>query len=554
MLRSVAINQLREAGIGDVTAVSRLRDARLALERQRFDVVLCCREFEGEAESGQDLLDELRRERLLSHSTVFLMVTQRAVYHQVVEAGEAALDGLLLRPYSTAALHQRLQEARQRKRELAPILRALDAGETERTFALALQHFQQGAPYANWCGRLAAELLLDLRRPHDARLLFEKLYAARQQAWAQLGMARALAAAGDIGGARRLIEPMLAKDASLADAHDLHGRLLLEQGDFEAALSAYRQASELTPGCLLRAQHAGALAYYQGHRPGHKDEARRRLEQSLNMGLLSRLFDPWSLLLLALLRYDAAGGVAALGQAAAHNAAAAIAPLREQLQRLQKRHPESPRLQRLAQAIDWLHALAAGSLHADAAAQAGERAHRSLATMGEDAGAEDFDFEAANTWLALWARLPEHWRNDALHLQTIRQLALRFSHGRATTEALCGAAERDPAALAAIRAAQAEVQAQAEEAMAKSLRNEPEAAVRQLLDAGIRLCNVKLLDMALAVIRRQPQVNEVLQRLLQQAQQALERCGPPSTHIAGIERAGRSAPGLRLRAPVALAA
>lgn len=538
MLRGVASNQLRDAGVGQVTAVARLRDARMALERQHFDVVLCSREVEGEAESGQDLLDELRRERLLPHSTVFLMVTRQAAYHQVVEAGEAALDGLLLWPYTGALLQQRLQEARHRKRELAQLLKALDAGARERAFALALQRFQQGAPYAQWCGRLAAELLLDLQRPQDAQRLFEKLYTARPQPWARLGQARALAAGGDLGQARRLLEQLLAQEPGLADAHDLHGRLLLEQGDFEAALAAYRSAAERTPGCLLRAQHAGALAFYQGH----KDEARRWLERCLRLGVQSRLFDALSLLLLALLHFDDAGTAAR---------AERIAPLRQHLQRYQQRHPESLRLQRLLAAADALLALAAAQPDA---ASAAAHAHARLAEQGLQVLADDFDFEAANIWLALWARLPAPWRSDPVHAQTLQTLGRRFCGARATTEALCGAAERQQPALDVIHATHAEVQALAEQAMSLSLRQQAEQAAAQLLQAGLQTRNPKLLELATALVRRQAEPSAALQTVQQRATEALQRGCRASTHIAGIERAGRSAPGLRLRPPPALAA
>ena len=42
--------------------------------------------------TGQDLLDELRREQLLPFSTVFVMVTGEATYAKVTEAAESALD------------------------------------------------------------------------------------------------------------------------------------------------------------------------------------------------------------------------------------------------------------------------------------------------------------------------------------------------------------------------------------------------------------------------------------------------------------------------------
>jgi hypothetical protein len=117
----------------------------------------------------------LRRENLLPHSTVFLMVAEKATYHQVVEAAESALDGLLVRPYTAALLCQRLLEARNRKRQLGDVLRALDAGQTEVAFARALKRFNDNLPYGSLLRPLAAELLLTLQRPADARRVFEKL-------------------------------------------------------------------------------------------------------------------------------------------------------------------------------------------------------------------------------------------------------------------------------------------------------------------------------------------------------------------------------------------
>ena len=116
-MRSILAAQLRDLGVSQVTSVQRTRDARLALERAPYDIVLCSREFEGMPDNGQDLLDELRRENQLPHSTVFIMLCTSVTYHQVVEAAESALDGLIVRPCSATALEARLLEARKRKRE-----------------------------------------------------------------------------------------------------------------------------------------------------------------------------------------------------------------------------------------------------------------------------------------------------------------------------------------------------------------------------------------------------------------------------------------------------
>ena len=89
--RSLMTAQLRELGVGHVRQATRVRDARVILETQPYDIVLCDYYFDGSELSGQDLLDELRREQLLPYSTVFVMVTGEASYAKVAEAAEAAL-------------------------------------------------------------------------------------------------------------------------------------------------------------------------------------------------------------------------------------------------------------------------------------------------------------------------------------------------------------------------------------------------------------------------------------------------------------------------------
>lgn len=525
MMRSITSGQLRDAGVGQVTAVGKVREARMLIEQQKFDIVICNRELDDSADAGQDLLDELRRERLLPQSTVFVMVTSQAVYHQVVEAAESALDGLLVRPYTGAVLAQRIQEARHRKRELGDVLSALDDGQTELAFARALKRFQEQAPFALWCGRLAAELLLDLQRPADAGKVFEKLQGIKPTAWALLGMARAQAAGGDVGKARRTLAEVVRVSPDCADAHDLRGRLMVDQGDFEGALAEYRIAAEITPGCLLRTQHAGALAFYQGH----KAEARRWLEMCLTLGVQSKLFDALSLLLLAMLRFDD-GDIAG------------VAAAREQLRRFRVRFPDSVRLRRLDEAAAWL----ASFTGADAAWAA-----LALSALSKQTEADDFDLESANVLLSLWSRLPEHERGSQTHAEVVERIAQRFCVAKATSEVLAAAAQRSEPALGVIRRCQAEVSSIAEAAMSQSLGGDVHGAVLRLLAEGERTRNAKLLELAAAIAHRHEEVLPGAQALIVRATERLKASCRAATHIAGIQRSGRSPGGLQVRSRAA---
>ena len=113
--RAILVGQLRDFGMETVIQCSRLADARRQLEYRVFDVVLCEQHFHSGGQSGQDLLDDLRRNQLLPFSTVFIMVTGEATYAKVAEAAESALDGYLLKPHSASDLGERLRSARLRK-------------------------------------------------------------------------------------------------------------------------------------------------------------------------------------------------------------------------------------------------------------------------------------------------------------------------------------------------------------------------------------------------------------------------------------------------------
>lgn len=521
LLRSVGAGQLRNAGVGQVVQASRVSDARLLIEREVFDIIVCNREFEGTNDSGQDLLDELRREKQLPHSTIFLMVTTKATYSQVMEAAEASLDGILVRPYTEAALSQRLAEARKRKRELDDILGALDNGQTDVAIARALKRFNERQPYATYCGRLVAELLLTLQRPADAKMLFQKMAQPASTTWARLGVARCLLAAGEVSSAAKTVQAVLADDPSSADAHDLLGRLLVEQCDFEGALVEYREAAAITPGCLLRNQHAGALAFYQGH----GEAALQMLERAVALGVTSKLFDALTLLLIATLRHDAAD-------------AAGVAAIAEQLKRYGQRFPASRRLQRFGLASEVLVALVSGKP---------EDAFEGLGRLSAQLGDDDFDLEAANTVLMLWDRLPSELRPATEHAALVERIGLRFCVSNAITEVLVASARRAEPASTIVRACRSRVAELAERAMDMALQGNAEAGVRTLLDEGEKTLNAKLLELAAVLARRHKTTLAGAASLAERAEATLARSCRALNHIAGIQRSGRSPGGLQLR-------
>ena len=369
---------------------------------------------------------------------------------------------------------------------------------------------------------MAAELLLRLERPADALKVFGKLHELKPAAWAQLGIARAHIAANDLPAARRTTAEVLAQEPRNADAHDLMGRLLVDLCDFEAALQHYREAAELTPGCLLRAQHAGALAFYRGE----AKEALAHLERAMSIGAQSKLYDALTWVMAGLLHLDAgdAGGVRAM---------------REQLSRFRQKFPESRRLARLDAACGVLSLLAGGD-----AVQALE----ALRECSMQAGQDDFDLESANVLLALWSRLPAQVLPQGPFEELVEQLAMRFATSKSIGEALVASARQNEAAAAVVRRCQARISATTQRAMELSLSGQPAQAVDELLASGASARNAKLLEMAGLIARRQQAALADGGERERRATDLLRQHCATVNHIAGIQRTGRSPGGLQVRA------
>jgi tetratricopeptide (TPR) repeat protein len=250
----------------------------------------------------------------------------------------------------------------------------------------------------------------------------------------------------------------------------------LEQGDFAAALATYRTAAELTPGCLLRLQRCGTLCFYAGER----DAALKLLERAVAMGLKSKLFDAFTLLLVALMRFD-------------RRDSKGLRQTQADIHAMLERFSSSQRLARLRDAIDGLSAL----LDKQSAVALGLA--RQLAA---DTEADDADPELASLVVGLWMRLA---RSD-LQLpemdDLLLRLGLRFCTTKAATEVLVAMCEANAEAAQQLRDTHGRIFEVAETAMKQSLRGQAGAGVELLMAQGAKTRNAKLIDMAMSVLKR----------------------------------------------------
>ncbi len=522
--RSIIVNQLRDAGVGTIVQVSRLVDARMKLEMSTFDVVICEQYFEREDTTGQDLLDDLRRNQLLPFYTVFVMVTSESSYSKVAEAAESALDAYLLKPHTAAGLVERIHQARERKEALKDIFTAIERDDYDAAAQLCKLHFEQRRPFYLYAARIGAELMLRSGHLGDAQKLYEAVVEAKTLPWAKLGVARAQLEAGYPQRATSTLESLIETDPGYTDAYDVMGRAQFELGNFQNALATFKMSTQLTPASVNRLLKHGMMAWYAGER----EEGVALLDRATRIGLDSKLYDPQAIVLLAFARLDA-------------NEHRALGRCQENLEHLIERQPEKPRLQRL---LDVVKALVYIQEYQTASAL--EEVRRMAKTILN----AEFDFESASNLLALMTRLAirsiQLYEVDA----AVDTMGLRFCTSRALTELLaCAAAGRNDF-INRIRNAHGDILKLTEEAMTLSLKGDPQGAVIKLLADGERTLNAKIIESAHLVLQRYAQRIPDHAELLKRAQELREKYRTTDIHAGLGEQAatGRAAGGVSLPA------
>ncbi len=518
--RSILIAQLRDFGVGTVVQAARAVDARRQLEYRSFDFVLCEQSFPAEAMSGQDLLDDLRRNQLLPFSTIFIMITAEATYAKVAEAAESALDGYLLKPHKATQLGERLHQARVRKLSLQEIFTAIEAEDFEGAAKLCMERFESKGLFWLYAARVGAELLLRVGRHAEAQKLYQAVVAAKTLPWAKLGVARAQLEAGQMTQATSTLENLISADPSFADAYDVMGRAHFELGRFDKALETYKMAAQLTPASISRLQNLAMMTYYGGDHV----EAEKLLDRTARMGLESKMFDCQTLVLLAFTRLE-------------NGDRKGLQRCHDDFARLIDRDPKNARQQRLSEIV-----IALNLIQQHQFAQSVD-AVRSLA---KTVTLPDFDFESASNLLALMAQLA----SKAIQLDevdpVVDTLGLRFCSNRSLTELLAASAQAHPPYAERMRSAQAKVLEYAETAMSLSMAGDPGAAVGNLLLHGKATLNARLLDNAFQLLQKHHVKIKNSNEILAEVTQIRASCGVGNVK-ASLGEQKRQAGGLALR-------
>lgn len=290
-MRTSLQNMLGLMGIIKVEYAINANTAIRQLQKRAYDIILC--EYDlasgaGEGQDGQQLLEDLRHHRLITPSTIFIMITSETVHDKVVSAAELTPTDYVLKPFTVDLLSGRIKRALERRSALLPAWQLAAQGKLSDAILVCASGAHEHPRFAADFARVRAELHTTLGEHAEAGAVYRDVLAGRPLGWAALGLARTMVALGQIDDARTILEELLLANPRLMGAYDLLARCLDAGGEPELARKVLADAVAISPHMVRRLRKLGEVALAAGD----VEVAEKSFRQVVSKARYSEFRDP----------------------------------------------------------------------------------------------------------------------------------------------------------------------------------------------------------------------------------------------------------------------
>jgi FimV-like protein len=251
MLSSLDISAVHNAG----TTAEVLRQVKA----NRFDIVLSDYILD-DGRDGQQLLEELRQQHLISLSTVFIIITSERAHQNVVSVAELGPDDYLIKPFTADQLQGRLIRAIYKKNFFSSVYKHLDNGSFVQALAACEELISRDGNFLYDALRMKGEILNALGRYDEAQTIYQQVLDNRMVPWARMGLAVALRGLEQLAEAEALGESIVEDFPEYLAAYDFVAGVREEMGKLSEAQEMLQQAAVISPKNSIRQRMVGDVA------------------------------------------------------------------------------------------------------------------------------------------------------------------------------------------------------------------------------------------------------------------------------------------------------
>lgn len=242
---------------------------------QREVQVILCEYLLDDMRDGQQVLEELRAQKLIPLSSIFMMITAERSYKQVVAVAEFAPDDYLIKPFTTEQFRLRLVRANEKKRLFDRAYLLLEKKDYEAAVHESLHIAEIHQRFMADGYRLAIDIHTSCGQNDKAEELVVQLLAQKTLPWALMSLAAIRQRQGQKLQAEEILSSLVETRQEFLSAYDMLAIVKEELGKDEEALQVLEKASEHSSLNVKRLRRTADLA----QRTGDLSKAERLLKQ-----------------------------------------------------------------------------------------------------------------------------------------------------------------------------------------------------------------------------------------------------------------------------------
>jgi len=254
---------LANVGFARLHVVGNIKEALELLENNRYDLILCDYSL-GDGTDGQQFLEYLRTNDLITRNTAFIMITAEQTYEKVVAAAECSPDDYVLKPFTAAQFSARMEKLVEKQEYFSVIDAETDAKNWEQVIIECDKKLSVKDKYFIELCKIKCSALMRLNRFQKAADLYSEIVALRPIAWAKLGLARASLQLGRTKEAKKLTQEIMRETPQFMAAYDFMGKILSTSGEKNEAMIVLQKARTVSPGTMSRVRELSNLAVSAG--------------------------------------------------------------------------------------------------------------------------------------------------------------------------------------------------------------------------------------------------------------------------------------------------
>jgi tetratricopeptide (TPR) repeat protein len=261
--RGTVNGMLGKMGVFHVDMASNGADVLEKCQRKAYDVILCDYNL-GSGKNGQQVLEELRFRQLISHKTLFMLISAEATKDVVMAAYDCVPDDYLMKPINTGVLQQRLVRLLAQRLALSHVYNALYNGDHKRAMGLLIEISVSGGRHARFAQKLLGELFIKEGELSKAEKLYTKVMEERPVDWARLGLAQVRHLKGDLDLAGEWLQKIVNDNPLYLPAYDILASNWEKRGQLDQVQEVIQQSVLVSPKSILRQKRLAQVAENNG--------------------------------------------------------------------------------------------------------------------------------------------------------------------------------------------------------------------------------------------------------------------------------------------------